>query len=63
MLQKFFKNKNTSKKLKLRLKNTTIDKMLTYVSETWELAKRDRKQMNIVERKMYTRILDPVYEN
>jgi hypothetical protein len=29
MLQKFFKNKNIAKKLKLRLKNTTIDKMLT----------------------------------
>jgi hypothetical protein len=28
MLQKFFKNKNISKKLKLRLKNTIIDKTL-----------------------------------
>jgi len=26
MLQNFFKNKNISKKLKLRLKNTTIDR-------------------------------------
>ena len=34
MLQKFFKNKNISKKLKLRLKNTIIDKTLTYASET-----------------------------
>jgi len=41
MLQKFFKNKNISKKLKLRLKNTIIDKMLTYASETWTLTKRD----------------------
>jgi predicted nucleic-acid-binding protein len=30
MLQKNFKNKNISKKLKLRLKNTIIDKTLTY---------------------------------
>jgi len=30
MLQKFFKNKNVSKKLKLRLKNTIIDKVLTH---------------------------------
>jgi len=37
MLQKFFKNKNISKKLKLRLKNTIIDKTLTYASETWKL--------------------------
>jgi len=30
VLWTFFKNKNISKKLKLRLKNTTIDKTLTY---------------------------------
>jgi len=56
MLQKFFKNKNVSKKLKLRLKNTTIDKTLTYASETWALTKRDRKQLNVFERKVYSRI-------
>jgi hypothetical protein len=37
--------------------------MLTYASETWILTKRDRKQMNIFERKVYKRILGPVYEN
>ena len=63
MLQKGFKNKNISKKLKLRLKNTIIDKTLTYASETWTLTKRDRKQLNIFERKVYRRILGPVYEN
>jgi len=47
MLQKLFKNKNISKKPKLRLKNTIIDETLTYTSETWILTKRDRKQMNI----------------
>jgi len=36
-----------SKKPKLRLKNTIIDKTLTYASETWKLTKRDRKQMNL----------------
>jgi len=63
MLQKFFKNTNISKKLKLRLKDTIIDKMLTYTSETWTLTKRDRKQLNIFERKLYRRILGPVYDN
>jgi hypothetical protein len=29
-LQKFFRNKNASKKLKLRLKNTIIDRTVTY---------------------------------
>jgi len=43
MVQKFFKNKNISKKLKLRLKNTRIDKTLTYASETWTLTKRERE--------------------
>jgi hypothetical protein len=63
MLQKFFKNKNISRKLKLRLKNTIIDRTLTYASETGTLTKRDRKQLNIFERKVYRRILGPVYDN
>jgi len=62
MLQNFFKNKNISKKLKLRLKNTK-DKTLTYASEIWTLTKRDRKQLNVFERKVYRRILGPVYDN
>jgi len=58
-----FKNKNISKKLKLRLKNTTTDKTLTYASETRTLTKRDTKQLNTFERKVYRRILGPVYGN
>jgi hypothetical protein len=54
----FLKIQNISNKLKLRLKNTIIDKVLTYASET----KRERKQLNIFERKVY-RILGPVYDN
>ena len=61
MLQNFFKN--ISKELKLRLKNTIIDETLTYKSETWTLTKRDRKQLNIFERKLCRRILGPVYKN
>ena len=61
MLQKnFFLNKGISKKLKSRLKNTIIGKTLTYTSETWTLTQRDRKQLNIFERKAYRRILGPV---
>jgi len=63
VLQKFFKNKNILKKLKLRIKNTIMDKGLTYASETWTLTKRDRKQFNVFERKVYRRILGPVYDN
>jgi hypothetical protein len=63
MIQKFFKNKNTSKKLNVILKNTAIHKMLTHASKTWTLTKRDRKQLNIFERKVYRRILGPVYDN
>jgi len=58
----FLEIKNMSKKLKLRLKNTIIDKTLTYASETWILTKRDRKQINIFDRKVYRRILGPVYD-
>jgi len=63
MLQKFFKNKNISTNLKLTLKNTTTDRVLTYASETGTVTKRDRKQLNIFERKVYRRILGPVYVN
>jgi hypothetical protein len=63
MVQKFFKNKNISKKLNLRLKNTTTDTTLTYASETWTLTQRHRKQLNIFERKVHGRILGPEYDN
>jgi hypothetical protein len=63
MLQKFFKDKNMSKNLKLRPKNTIRDKTLTYASETWILTERDRKQMKIFERKLYRRILGALYDN
>jgi hypothetical protein len=66
MLQIFLKNRNISKRLKLKLKNIIINKTSTYASETWILRNRDRKQMNIMnifERKVYRRILGPVYDN
>jgi hypothetical protein len=44
-------------------KGDIIDKTLTYASETWTLTKRGRKQLNIFERKVYRRILSPVYDN
>ena len=47
----------------LRLNNTIIDEVLTYASETGTLTKRDRKRLNIFERKVYRRILGPVYYN
>jgi hypothetical protein len=37
--------------------------MLKYASATWTLTKRDRKQLNIYERKVFRRILGPVYDN
>jgi len=37
--------------------------MLTYATETWILTKRDRKKLNIFERKVYRRVLGPVYDN
>jgi len=43
MPQKVFGNKNISKKIKLRLKSTIIDKMLTCASETWILTERESK--------------------
>jgi hypothetical protein len=48
------------KKLKLIPKTTIIDKMLAYASETSMLTERERKRMNVFERKMNRRILGPV---
>jgi hypothetical protein len=59
----FFKSENISKKLKLRLKNTIIDKMLTYAAAYGTLTERDRKELNFFERKVYRRILGPAYDN
>ena len=39
-----------------------MDKVLKYSSENWTLTKRDRNQLNVFERKMYRRILGPVYD-
>jgi hypothetical protein len=52
-----------TQKTKIDVKNTINDKTLAYTSETSTITKRDRKQLNIFERKVYTRILDPVYDN
>jgi hypothetical protein len=51
------------KNLKLRQKNTIIHKTLTNTSETWLLTERDRKQINTFEKKVYRRILGPVYDH
>jgi hypothetical protein len=59
----FFKDKNIYKKPKLMRKNIVMDKTLTFLLETSSLTKRDRKQLNIFERKVYRRILGPVYDN
>jgi len=40
-----------------------ISKTLTYAPEILTLTKRDGNQLNIFERKVYRRILDPVYDN
>jgi hypothetical protein len=37
--------------------------VLTYALETWTLTKTDRKQLKVFERKVYRRILGPVYDN
>jgi len=62
MLQKFFRNKNVSKKLKSRLKKTIIDKTLTYASDTSILTKRDRKQINIFERSVEKKFRSSIWQ-
>jgi hypothetical protein len=49
--------------LKIMDMNTITDKTLIYISETLTLTKKDRKILDIFERKMYRRVLGPVYGN
>jgi len=35
--------------------------MLTGASENWTVTKRDRKLLNVFERKVYKKILRPIY--
>jgi hypothetical protein len=58
MIQHFFINENIYKKLKLILKNKITDLVLTYALETSTPTKRDRKKLNIFERKVHRRKSD-----
>jgi hypothetical protein len=59
LFNNFFENKIISNELKLIL-NTTIDKTLTYASQTLKLTKRYSKQLKVFEEKVYRRSLGPV---
>jgi hypothetical protein len=56
----FFKNKNVYKNTKIDTKGHNNRQKLAYALET---STRDRKQLNIFGRKVYRRILGPVYDN
>ena len=62
MLQNLFKNRNI-KETEIETKEHNNRQKSAYASETWTLTKRDRKQMNVFERKVYRRILGPAYDN
>jgi hypothetical protein len=48
--------------MKVKTKNLCLLTYSYYVSETLTLTKRERKQLNISERKVYRRILGPIYD-
>jgi hypothetical protein len=44
--------------------NQSANKIILYLGKiTWTLTKRDGKQLNVFERKVYRRILGPVYDS
>ena len=63
MVQNILKSKNISKNIKIRIKNSVINKILSYGSELWSLTKKERLQLNVFERKIYIRIFGPVFDN
>jgi hypothetical protein len=62
MLQNIFKSKNISKNIKICIKNTVINKILSYGSESSSLTKKERLQLNVFERKINRRIYGPVFD-
>jgi len=62
MLQKLFKTKNISKK-QINTKEHNNGQNVNIYIRNWDTNKRDRKQLNIFERKVYRRILGPIYDN
>jgi len=56
-----WKLKDFDKNALLQFQNDCIYRLIKKI--TWTLTKRDRKQLNVSERKVYRRILGPVYDN
>ena len=63
MLQNILKFQNISKNIKIRIKNSIINKILSYGSEAWSLTKEERSQLNVFQRKIYRRLFGPVLDN
>ena len=59
----FVQNILKSKNIKIRIKNSVINKILSYGSEAWSLTKKERSQLNIFERKIRKKKFGPVFDN
>ena len=55
-----FINRNN---IKICIKNSVINKILSYGSEAWSLTKKEMSQLNVFERKISRRIFGPVFDN
>jgi hypothetical protein len=63
MLQKKFLEIKIYLKTKVKTKEHNNKQNVNICTRNWILSKRDRKQINVFERKVYRRILSPVYDN
>ena len=47
-LERFLKDKNVTKQIKIKIAQTLVFPIVTYGSESWTMRKKDRKKKNLM---------------